>query len=293
MAYNVKLTQEALEQIKELTGIRKGVLNFQTGVLRLSPKSDVEEVSKLYGIDNINNKPYVDFNPQPEMSLEERRLIIGNKVQIGSIVRVRSEGIVYHIVITSVEGNWYEGAKIILSATGYDAENEVLLTKGKDVIYRNLTYKEKVRVLSDSIYGLKEENIIRGAAGKIVGKVVDEEVMQQIINLVSTKKKAKSIHFETAVKEAESYDELLESLRISDNILSQAIAICVYTKRFGMKRLIPMLQQEHLSEGLTQNAIKNLLTQEFTFWYERENVKMDEYTVSYFLKVIVKMFKNA
>lgn len=338
MEYCLKLTDNAIAQIRMKTGITKGNLNFNTGVLRVSSKKDIEAVAERYDIDNVNNVPYAEYYASMKAEEKaERNIVIGKKIQIGSIVRVKYEEAVYHIVIVNVDGDLYEGAKIVLDSEDYNPECEVLLTKGKDVIYRNLTYKNKVRVLNDTISGVQDSNFIKGIAGKIIGKVVDYNVMNDIINLVkcgknepetgehrenvseeemsaengfkgdehgenaSEKGKAtEDVHeeckepetVESIVKKAKNYEELIASLKLPDTLLKEGVSICIKTGRSGLKKLIPMLQQEPSAQKLSQNAIKNLITQEFTHWCESENVTMNEYTVNYFLKVIVKGFKN-
>lgn len=302
MKYNVKLTDEAISQIWEKIGIKNGCLNLKKGILVVRSQNEVDAIGTLYDIDNVNMKPYSNSEQQPnEMSLEERRHIIGKKVQVGSIVRVKIDDTVQHIVIVSVEGSWYEGAKIILTSEGYDPENEVLIKKGDDVIYRNLTYKNKVRVLNDTICGLKEENFIC-EAGKITGRIVNEATMERIIDLVKRrkgesvpemKKETTQKTFEEVVQEVTSLDELVKALNLSDGFLKNAICISVSAGNSNMKKLLPVLQRENLSERLSQNAIKNVLTQEFCAWQEKENASMKDCCVSYFLKVIVKKLKNA
>lgn len=111
---------------------------------------------------------------------EEKRRIIGTKVTKGSIVRVKDGNRVIHIVITDIDREWYEGAKIVLSAEPYNPDTEVLLVKGEDAIYQNSNYKVKVRVSAETIAGLKYENFIQGAGGTIVGKVINDDTLQRI-----------------------------------------------------------------------------------------------------------------
>ncbi len=123
---------------------------------------------------------------------EEQRRLIGTKVTEGSIVRVKDGNRVIHIVITDIDREWYEGAKIVLSAEPYNPDKEVLLVKGEDAIYRNSNYKVKVRVLAESITGLKYENFIQGAGGTIVGKVVKDATLQRICKNVHHEKSENS-----------------------------------------------------------------------------------------------------
>ncbi len=111
---------------------------------------------------------------------EEQKRLIGTKVAKGSIVRVKDGNRVIHIVITDIDREWYEGAKIVLSAEHYNPDKEVLLVKGEDAIYQNSNYKVKVRVLAEIISGLKYENFIQGAGGTIVGKVTNDNTLQRI-----------------------------------------------------------------------------------------------------------------
>lgn len=377
MFYNVKLTEEALEKIKQITGIKGGNLNFKTGVLRVISKDLIEEIAEKYGVDNVNHKPYsakkaaaksheeVNFQ---NLSLEERRQIVGGVIQIGSIVRIRSDKECWHIVITAIEREWFEGTRIILNDYGYNAETEVLLVNGEDVIYKNSTYKKRVRVLKNVIGTLKYENILDRGSGKVVGKVVKEETLQRILDLVSkdngpkteqspttlqdtsnlpvtgsdevpknvgtseihekagkpgepenvSKAKMhenagegdaseeadkdvnlessndeeadieKEILFEEVIKDVTSCEELIAKLKLEDSILITAVKVCVSQRRFGMKMLLPTLQKEPNFKGLRQNVIKVMLNKVLAIWIEENNVSMEEETLSYFLKKIVK-----
>lgn len=182
-----------------------------------------------------------------------------------------------------------------------------MLVKNKDVIYRNPNYKKKVRVLKEVVIGLRIENILGGKAGKIVGKVVREETMQSILDLVSKKdrcleaksemaensaeeivKETKKVPFEDVIKEAGSQEELITALGLPAGALKDAIVACMARGRFGMKFLLPTLQKEYGYKSLSQNAIKNLLNGEFAEWCENSNILIEEKSLSYFLKKIVK-----
>lgn len=119
---------------------------------------------------------------------EEKKQLIGTKVAVGSIVRVKDGNRTIHIVITDIDREWYEGAKIILSAEPYDPDKEVLLVKGEDAVYQNSNYKVKVRVLAETITGLKYENFIQGAGGTIVGRVTNDDTLQKICKNVCHRK---------------------------------------------------------------------------------------------------------
>lgn len=340
MGQCVKFSEEAMSQIREKIGLKSGTLDLETGIWKVNSRTDIEQAEKMYDLDkSVKENVYASEN---DLSLEERRLIIGTQVQVGSIVRIKKDGKVCHIVIVSVDGQWYEGTKIVLDSRKYNPETEILLTKGKNVLYRNLSYKNEVRVLNERFYGFTEKNFIKGRAGKIVGKVIDEETMKKILKLIgfqeddesekTTEKletgaehkeipktavgnecgektveitreeqpeekdeKSEEINFETIIQEAQTYEEWWEKLKlpIGESFFTDTIRICMRTNCYGMKKIIPLVQKEHSSEGLTQNAIKNIINIEFNTWLENFNANMKERNLSYFLKVITKKYKNS
>lgn len=137
---------------------------------------------------------------------EEQRRIIGTKVTKGSIVRVKDGNRVIHIVIIDIDREWYEGAKIVLNAEPYNPDKEVLLVKGEDSIYRNSNYKVKVRVLAETIAGLKYENFIQGAGGTIVGKVTNNDTLERICKNVH-RREPETNKSTNVIPEAESKTE--------------------------------------------------------------------------------------
>lgn len=319
MRYGIKLTPEAIDTIQKILGVDNGILNLTKGTLivnEITPEL-LQAINDKYGIQNINWVPYkpnASLDIYEKMTLEERKKIIGTELEIGSIVRVRSGNEkLLHIVISSVQGEQFEGFIIYLTDVGYDPATEVILTKGIDVVYRNLTYKNQVRMTRQIVSGLKKEDFLSGSGGLIVGKVVNEDLLRNFLGLDAFSEKDEGgddaalgssfdngnqekspvgelCDFESIVENAESVDTLLEKLHLTSNILKEAVYDCVATRRYAMKKLLPAMQAIHNSGGqnLTQNAIKSLMSQELADWCEAENVLMDEYTLSYFLKTIVK-----
>lgn len=304
MYYHVKLSENAISQIREKVGIESGQLNLKTGVITVNSPKKIEDIAKLYGINNVNNKPYESSETLTMLQQvgEEKRSLIGKKVEIGSIVRIRKDDEIHHIVIVSIDGMFFEGARILLTAENYDQVNEVLIKKGEDVIYRNSTYKDKVRVLTEHFFEFKEEDFIRGSGGKIVGRIINEDTIQKIINLAKDLKTpeepekaenvATEVCFEEIIENTKGYNELVETLNLPEGLLKKAVCISIENGHSNMKKLLPILQKEYSGEKLSQNAIKNLLMQEFRTWCEKQKIAMKESSVSYFLKLIVKKFKS-
>lgn len=120
-------------------------------------------------------------------ALEERKKIIGDTVGVGSVVRVLfetenpGEAELEHIVIIADKESGYVAARMKLTLEGELFEDEFVLQKGTDIVYRNMTYKDKVKVGCEFTDHLTEENFHKGAGGMIVGKVLNTGVLTKLL----------------------------------------------------------------------------------------------------------------
>ncbi len=118
-----------------------------------------------------------------EYSLEERKKIVGKRVKIGSIVRVKRDKKVVHVLITKVSSEGYQGRKLRLNIDGYNPDKEETLEKGEEVIYKNLTYKKLITVTPELIIEIKNKDIFCYQGDPIVGILISEEKKNKILNM--------------------------------------------------------------------------------------------------------------
>lgn len=327
--YNVKLSNSAIEELRNMFGVTDGKVNLKTGIIQVSGQEDLKKIADKFEIDNVNHQPYAEIIPdaaKESTTLEERNRIIGYNLEVGSVVRVKGDKGAEHAVIIAVNGNNYTAAKLALSnvtpETYKGPENIVLvpLVKGKDIIYRNLTYKDHVTLVGEVHFNLQWKDFLKGAGGMIVGKVTNLDAIQEVIELANEavknaqaengaeepKAEAEAeaspedegnsgINFLKAIEDSETLDELFSKLGVASEILKQAAAECMETGRSNLKKLIPVLQEkyEKLYGRLSQSAIKNKMNDEIKEWCESHNVEMEECSISYFLKAIVKGLKKS
>ncbi len=173
MNYNVKLTPEATKQLKEVIGFNAEKINLNKGLIGVSSEKDVQEIAKRFKfqVENVNFQPYEKVvKPIKIFSLEERRKIIGNTIDIGIIVTIDLGEGVEHFVIIGIDGDNYIGAKILLE-TSNETSNRIPILKNIDVIYRNLTYKSIVTIINQVTYTLKSYNF-KGVIGHVLALVL-------------------------------------------------------------------------------------------------------------------------
>lgn len=323
--YNVKLSNAAIENLRNMLGITDGKVNLKTGIIQVSAQGDLKKIAEKFEIDNVNHQPYAEIMPDATKgptTLEERNKLIGYNLEVGSVVRVMGDKGTEHAVIIAVNGDNYTAAKLVLSNVTPEnykgPENIVLvpLVKGKDIIYRNPTYKERVTLVGEVHFDLHWRDFLKGAGGMIVGKVTNLEAIQEVIELAEEaiknaqaengseepeaeaspeNEENSSINFLKAIEDSETLDELFRKLGVASEILKQAAAECMETGRSNLKKLIPVMQEkyEKLYGRLSQSAIKNKMNDEIKEWCESHNVEMEECSISYFLKAIVKGLKKS
>ena len=322
--YNVKLSNDAIENLRNMIGVSEGKLNLKTGVIQIEGKSNVKKIAEKFGIDNVNHLPYEEAIAEPAKpttSLEERNKIIGYDLQVGSVVRVKTDNGTEHAVIIAVNDRQYIAARLVLSdvTSADEGQMRIPLKKGEDIVYRNMTYRDIVTLTGDIAYDLRWRDFMKGAGGMIVGKVTNLELIQPVINLIEAsgeeevhqndpvsdtndsnsepleEGEKEGINFLKVIEDSETLDELFSKLEVASEILKQAAEECIETGRSNVKKLVPVLQSKYEKAygRLTQSAIKNKMNEEFKEWCESHNVDMEECSVSYFLKNIVKGLKKS
>ncbi len=324
--YNVKLSNEAIETLRTMVGLNDGRINLKTGVIQIESKDGINNLAKKFGIDNINHKPYDEFVAEEvkpavaESDLDKRNKIIGYNLQVGSVVRVRTENGTEHAVIIAINDKQYTAAKLVLSAIKAGADDVVMipLKKGQDIVYRNMTYRDVVTLTGEIAYNLEWRDFMKAAGGMIVGRVTNLELIQPVIDLIvsipedapqedsdtepdnaeataSEDGQKKEVNFLKVIEDSETLEDLFSKLEVASDILLQAATECIETGRSNVKKLIPVLQSKYEKAygRLSQSAIKNKMNEEFKEWCENHNVEMEECSVSYFLKAIVKGLKKS
>lgn len=339
--YYVKLSDASTTKLQEMIGLNGGRINLAAGIVRVDDIADVKKIAERFCIDNVNYKQYDEIMAkaaaqknstdqqktavsdneakQEEMkkALEERNKIIGYKLEIGSVVRVKREKGCEHGVIVAICGKQYNIAKLVLSKVApakYKGSENVMivsLEKGKDIVYRNTTYKDHVTLIGEIECGLKRKDFLASSGGMVVGKVTNLDLIQPIIDAAAetaddpepesanddhaeSEQPRKRIDFQKAIEESETLEELFSKLEVASDILMQAAMECIETGRSNMKKLIPVLQSKYdeIYGKLTQTAIKSKLNQEFENWCKAHDVDLEECSVNYFLTAIVKGLKK-
>ena len=192
--YNVKLSNYAIETLRTLVGLDDGRINLKTGIIQVEAKDGVKKLAEKFGIDNVNHKPYDEFVVEEEKpaaaehDLDKRNRIIGYNLEVGSVVRVRTDKGTEHAVIIAINGNKYTAAKLVLSAIKARTDGTVMvpLKKGRDIVYRNMTYRDIVTLTGEIAYDLEWTDFMKGSGGMIVGKVTNVKLIQPVIDIIGT-----------------------------------------------------------------------------------------------------------
>ncbi len=320
MFYNVKLSEKAINDLRNLLGMGYARINLKTGVVQVGNLKDLRRIGEKFDIDNVDHKPYEEViqaaesaqevpeekSPTGEPTLEERRVIVGYDLNVGTVIRVKGEKKAVHAVIVAKNDNKFDVALLKLAEAKPEEDDSITihLRKGEDIIFRNSTYRDVVTLVDVFAFGLERKDFIKGSGGLIVGRVTNLEVIQPIIDsaaeyyageMEDEEQPAKGINFLKAIEESETLDELFVKLEVASDILKQAAKECIETGRSNVKKLIPVLQSKYDQAygRLTQTAIKSKMNEEIKEWCEKHDVDMEERSVSYFLKAIVKGFKNS
>lgn len=153
---------------------------------------------------------------------------------------------------------------------------------------------EKQAELQSVSQSVPENTLCENASDENV-TIQEESVPEPVAIMPEEKHDIRIIDFEKCVKETESLEELIAKLKIQTPYLIESMRICCESQRCNLKSLYAQLQARvkcntNTTRQLSQNAIKNVLTQEFSDW--NSNVVMVEYNISYFLKTVFKNVKS-
>lgn len=300
MNYYVKLTQKSFEELKAAIGIDVQEINMCKGLLKVATADDVRKVADKFEIENVNRKPYEEAmavaekepeaaKPVKEFSLKERKEIIGQAVGIGSIVMLDLEEGVEHAVVIDVKGDRYIAARILLKKTAKQTANSIPLRKGIDVIYRNLTYKQIVTVVNEVAYDLEASDFKKDSGGAIIGRVVNEEILDTIMGWNEENDEEDSgiepASFEQYVKPYKNVEDIIQNLWLHEyDLVADLVRECAKNNSRNMKVLLPAMQKN--LHDYTQAQIKENLDSQLKDWAEAFLMEMQECTIPYFLKVI-------
>ena len=211
--YNIKLNAEALNIVKAAIGADEGILDLATGMIKVKSCMSMHGIARRLGIDNVNHKPYSAYaeagkrlkaapadvkkdtredakanaKTEAKAELEKRKKIIGDTLGVGTVVRVffetenPGEAELEHIVIIAEKESGYVASRMKLTTEGDLSEGEFVLQKGKDIVYKNMTYKNEVKVGCGFTDHVTENDFHKGAGGMIVGKVLNNKVLEELI----------------------------------------------------------------------------------------------------------------
>lgn len=192
MLYNVKLSSDSTKKLCKLIGLNDGNIILSLGVIQVTERSVCDKIASMFKIDSINGEPY------RELTKEERKQIIGNNLEVGSVVRIQVKNYVEHVVVIAVDGNKYTVAKLVLDKREPQTNGFIMiqLKKGFDILYRNMNYRYIVTLVGDVTSGLEKNQFLRTVDGIIVGKVTNLQRIQPIIDLAHKKDNKEEFHTE-------------------------------------------------------------------------------------------------
>lgn len=332
MYYNIKISNEAIEQIKNILGFNPKQINLKTGIICVTEIEEIKRVAQKFGVENVNRKPYEDVVIDPatksnnngsgekaskseeknktnahskknvektvsadKEALKKRKEIVGQKLELGTITRIKDEEKVRHVVIVGRDGDKYLAMEILLQKPSKDDDTQIMLQKNRDVVFVNPTYKDIVTVGSNLYTELEEDDFIKISGGLIVGRIVNSEIMDAILGQVwpdndseaeeEHTEETPTINFEDVVESTKSWEERLDRIKASDD-LRLLVSLAVERNTKDLKRLIQVMQKEYY-KNFTQSDIKRILeSQLVNTGVGPVNLEMNERTLAYFLKMI-------
>lgn len=302
--YYVKLNNKSFEDLKAAIGINALEINMCKGLIKVATADDVRKVAEKFEIDNVNCKPYeeaisenapANVKPVKEFSLKERKKIIGNTIDVGSIVMVDLEEGAEHAVIIAIRDNKYVAARMVLKKTVKETADSIPMRKGIDVIYRNLTYKDIVTVVNEVAYTLEASDFKKDSGGAILGRVVNQEILDKIVQWDKEYEdenhaNIEPVSFEQVVKTCKNEEDVIRNLWLSEYNLADLVRECVAKNTRNMKVLLSAMK--NYLPNLTQTKTKEILEFQIEDWSKAMLVDMQEHTLQYFLKVIIEQLNG-
>lgn len=156
---------------------------------------------------HVENQQTAESTTSTTQKAQKPKVKISSKIEPGSIVLVKDKGKTMHLVITDIHEGKYNGARILLDSSNFAPNAQILLVKGKDVVYRNPTYKDKVIVLRKRVLDLRENNFIKIGNTRVVGKIINPDTMQQIWELVNVTPQIIAIQVSTREEQTQTEGE--------------------------------------------------------------------------------------
>ncbi len=262
--YNVKV----LDNLREMFNLPEGVksINFNTGFIRVKDFKSLLDIAEQMQIDSVKTKSYNKIIENYEIS---------DKLEIGTVSRIRDNGKCIHVVIIGIHKNIYTAAKLNLGLTYND--NDIKLEKGKDVIYLNPTYKKYTVIEVDKLYHNLILNDFLDSHGRVVGKVINVELLNKLIEKNT---------LENSDCPASLEDFILQ-LNLSNGMLEKAIILAREMKTYNIRKLTAEIKKVYnITES--QKEIKAKIDEEY---YNKVITKyVKKLDRSAFLRMIIKNF---
>lgn len=193
MVHEVILSEESLKEIREILGIKEGVLYLKNGKIYVKKKETISALSKKYKIESVNGKRFDKtlqlskdkplLADKESLSKDERYTLVG-PMQIGSIVKVKHYTRVIHLVITDLYEDTFDAMSVNIRISSKDAflEEGIILEKNTDVVYKNLTYRDISLVCHERYLGFSFKDIMN-TGSRIEGRVINKSKLEEILAL--------------------------------------------------------------------------------------------------------------
>lgn len=310
MYYNIKVSNNAIEQIKNILGFDPKQINLKTGIICVTEIEEIKRVAQKFEVENVNRRSYeevvgeklsVKAEDKPEKKEssadpKEIKKIVGNVLRIGAITRISTENGTQHVVITAERDGKYDAVSVMLRKPNKNEKDSIILRKGIDVVYRNPNYKEVVTIGDNIFCELERDNFMTNSGGLIIGRIVNEATLDKIVkdyqnSIVeeevggSAEKKEETIILEDVIRATKSWEERLDRIHAGVD-LRLLVSLSVEKNTRDLKRLIHMIQKMHYPK-FTQPEIKKILeSQLVNTGVGSVDLEMNERTLPYFLKMI-------
>lgn len=310
MYYNIKVSNNAIEQIKNILGFDPKQINLKTGIICVTEIEEIKRVAQKFEVENVNRRSYEEVvgeklsakaedKPEKKESSadpKEIKKIVGNVLRIGAITRISTENGTQHVVITAERDDKYDAVSVMLRKPNKNEKDSIILRKGIDVVYRNPNYKEVVTIGDNIFCELERDNFMTNSGGLIIGRIVNEATLDKIVkdyqnSIVeeelggSAEKKEETIILEDVIRATKSWEERLDRIHAGVD-LRLLVSLSVEKNTRDLKRLIHMIQKMHYPK-FTQPEIKKILeSQLVNTGVGSADLEMNERTLPYFLKMI-------
>lgn len=172
---------------------------------QITPQGETTDV-------HVENQQTAESTTSTTQKAQKPKVKISSKIEPGSIVLVKDKEKTMHLVITDIHEGKYNGARMVLDSSNFAPNAQILLVKGKDVVYRNPTYKDEVIVLRKRVLDLRENDFIKIGNTRVVGKIINPDTMQRIWKLVNVT--PQTIAMQVPTREEQNHTEGEKSLTV-------------------------------------------------------------------------------